>query len=322
MNHSKAMRSAQDAATTESGGGWSDYWTNDGAGGEVFVNPKGEKHPALTRHWQQIFADLEEKAQVIDLASGGGSIYAHLPESHGFDLHAVDISREALEMLVGRIPGVTTAVCSADSVPYDDGLFDLVVSQFGVEYAGIEAFSEAARIVATGGRLTALCHYKDGYIDSCNRAELAGAILAKDSGFIDKSIAVTEAAFSGDTDAQKKTVTAFTPAEKLLAEAVDKDQSGIHVHIYRGFRQLFEHRHQYIVSDITTWLTQIRDELDKTIDRLTRMCGAALSKDDMDRVCEILGAQGLKNISCLPFETSGNELPVAWNLLAVREQRV
>lgn len=317
MNHSKVIESGQETATPESGGGWSDYWANDGAGGEVFVNPKGQKHPALTRHWQQIFAGLKENAQVIDLASGGGSIYAHLPESHSFDLHAVDISQEALEMLVKRIPGVTTTVCSADSVTYDDGLFDLVVSQFGVEYAGIEAFSEAARMVATGGKLAALCHYKDGYIDSRNSAELAGAILAKDSGFVDKAIAVTEAAFSKGSDAQMNTATTFAPAEKLLAEAVDKDQSGVHIHLYQGFRKLFEHRQQYNASDITTWLTQMHDELDDNIDRLTRMCDAALSRDDMDRVCELLRAQGLRNISCLPFETTGNKLPVAWNLLAV-----
>jgi SAM-dependent methyltransferase len=296
---------------------------NDGTAGEVFVDPHGEKHPALTKYWQHIFAGLEEKARVIDLASGAGSIYAQLPENHGFDLHAVDISREVLEMLQRRVSGTTTVVCSADNVPYDDGVFDLVVSQFGIEYAGLEAFSEAARLVATGGRLAVLCHYKDGYIDRRNNAELAGANLAKDCAFIDKSIALTEAAFSGDTDIQMNTTAAaFAPAEKMLAAAVDRQQSGIHAHLYLGFRRLYEERHCYIASDITTWLAQMRDQLDQTIDRLTRMCGAALSRDDMDRASKMLSGRGLQRVSYSPFETTGNELPVAWKLTAARENRV
>ena len=304
---------------SEPDGKWSDYWANDGASGEVFVNAKGEKHPRLAAYWDKKFVGLATGARIIDLASGAGSVFAQLPEDHGFDLHAADISAEALDALRNRIPGTTTVVCPADKVPYQDHMFDLVVSQFGIEYAGIEAFGEAARLVSRGGSLVALCHIRDGYIDSSNRAQLAEAVLAVDTGFIEKAIALTEAAFAADRDVQANTHAAFVPAERQLSAAVMRQKMGVHAHLYLGFRKLFEERQSYAPADITTWLTEMRKELDKNIDRLTRMCDAALSRDDMGRVSEMLTAQGLRNVSYLKFETPENDLPVAWDLTATRD---
>jgi methyltransferase family protein len=314
----KTSRPKQPAAATDHGASWSDYWVNDGVAGEVFVNHKGERHPALAEYWQQQFAGLKEAARVIDLASGAGSIYAHLPAGRGFELHAVDVSCDALEILLGRIPGTTTVVCSVDEVPYGDQMFDLVVSQFGVEYAGPGAFSEAARLVASGGRLDMLCHYADGYIDSRNQELLAGANVAKNSGFIEKAIDLIDAAFSQDSNAQRRTANAFVAAEKTLAQAAKNQQRGIDAHLYLGFRRLYERRSAYSKDDITTWLKQMHDEIDKNIDRLTRMCEAALSREDMEQVCKRFVAQGLQSISCSPFHAPGSELPIAWELTAVR----
>jgi SAM-dependent methyltransferase len=298
---------------------WSEYWTTDGASGEVFVNARGEKHPYLAEYWKKKFEGLEKGDRIIDLASGAGSVFGQLPDDHGLDLHAVDVSLEALGVLRSRIPGTTTVVCAADSVPYQDHMFDLVVSQFGIEYAGIEAFGEAARLVSRGGSLIALCHIRDGYIDSNNRAQLAEAMLAVETGFIDKAIALSEAAFSTDNDAQAKARGEFIPAERQLAAAVARQKIGIHAHLYQGFRQLFEERQCYALSDITNWLSEMRADLDRNIDRLTRIREVALSADDMIRVEEMLTAQGLQDVSYGSFETPGNDMPVAWELSANRD---
>ena len=304
---------------SEPDGKWSDYWANDGASGEVFVNAKGEKHPRLAAYWEKKFEGLATGARIIDLASGAGSVFVQLSDDHDLDLHAADISIEALDALRKRMPGTTTVVCPADKVPCQDHSFDLVVSQFGIEYAGIGAFGEAARLVSRGGSLVALCHIRDGYIDGSNRAQLAEAVLAVDTGFIDKAIALTDAAFSADRDVQAKAHAAFVPVERQLSSAVVRQKMGIHAHLYLGFKQLFEERQCYALADITNWLAEMRDDLDKNIDRLTRMCEAALSTDDMGRVSELLTAQGLRDVSYVTFETPENELPVAWELTATRD---
>ena len=109
--------------------GWTDYWKKDSADGEVFVNAQGERHPALAEFWRQQFECLPDGSRIIDLASGAGSVFAHLPEGHDHQLFAADISQVALKALEERFPGVTTIVCSADQVPLGDGSFDVVVSQ-------------------------------------------------------------------------------------------------------------------------------------------------------------------------------------------------
>ena len=115
--------------------GWSEYWEKDGADGEVFVNAQGNKHPALADYWQAVFADMPAGSRIVDVASGAGSIYAHLSADHGFELHAVDIAAQALQALASRVPGVQITVSAAEDMPYDDRSFELVVSQFGIEYA-------------------------------------------------------------------------------------------------------------------------------------------------------------------------------------------
>lgn len=298
--------------------GWSDYWQHDSTGGEVFVNAEGERHPALADYWQAVFADLAPRSEVVDLASGAGSIFAHLPNSHTFKLSAVDIAAEALAVLSERIPGVNTIVSGLNKVPLDDQSFDAVVSQFGIEYAGLNAFAEAARLVRPGGKLVALCHIENGYIDSNNQSQLSEAMVVRDSGFIPQALALSRVAYKGNPAALSNAEQAFLPAAQAVGQAIERRKQGIHSYLLFGFRELYEKRQQYDVEDLLNWLNQMAGELDKNIDRLARMRQAALSDADMDSVVNKLIAAGLSNVHYEAFETSANQLPVAWNLSALR----
>jgi SAM-dependent methyltransferase len=298
--------------------GWADYWQHDGDGGEVFVNAEGERHPALADFWGTVFARVSANARIIDIASGAGSIYAHLPAGHSFQLHAADIAEEALQALAERIRDVTTTVCSAGAVPFGDGFFDMVVSQFGIEYAGIDAFTEAARLVAPGGGLACLCHVEDGYIDSNNKAQLDEAKYVDESQFIDLCIDVTRAGYSEDVGDMQRSEAAFLPIARNIAAGMKRCRGGIHSHLFHGFRKLFEERRGYAEADTLSWLEDMRGELEKNIDRLSRMRSAALSAADTLSITKNLRSVGLQEIQFDLFTTEGNQLPVAWTLSATR----
>ena len=299
--------------------GWSDYWEKDGAaGGEVFVNAKGGRHPALAEFWGGRFANLPEGSRVLDVASGAGSIYAHLPTGHGLELHATDIAQEALEALSERIEGVTTAVSGAEDLPYEDASFDLVVSQFGIEYAGRDAFAEASRLVKPGGSFAALVHIADGYVDANNKAQLKEATMVRESGFINEAINLTKIAFAGDTRRLAEAERAIVPLVRRVEEAVARCRNGIHLYLLGGFQQLYENRNQYDRTDIVQWLEQMDGELTKTLDRLGRMRAASMSNEDMDAIVSRLETAGFGDISVEPFEVPGNDLPIAWRLTASR----
>lgn len=299
--------------------GWSDYWQRDGAGGEVFVNARGEGNPALRAYWLAVFEALPAAAKVVDLASGAGSIYAHLGNDHGLQLHAADIAEEALATLEERIPGVRTFVCGADDLPFDDGSFDLVVSQFGVEYAGADAFAEAARIVAPGGRLAALVHVKGGYIDAGNQEQLDEAIVTRDCGFIEHATELTHAVYSNSKARLATAEQAMMPAIEAVVGAMKRRKQGIHSYLYFGFRKLYENRKAYDKTDITGWLEGMNKELEINIDRLSRMTQAAMSEKDVDSIREHLQNAGLAVDATDLFETPGNDKPVAWDIRAHRD---
>jgi len=305
---------------SDSESGWSDYWQQDSADGEVFVTAQGERHPALSEFWQPQFEALEDGARIIDLASGAGSVFAHLPERHAFSLSAADISAVALQALRGRFPETNTLVCSADEVPLDNESFDLVVTQFGVEYAGVSAFAEAARLVAPGGKFVGLCHIQDGYIDSANQKQLAEAKVLTRHGFIDRATDLITAAFSGDQAALKQAQDEFALAATPVGEGMRRCRQGIHTYLFQGFRQLYERRQQYDLTDITGWLEAMRTELEVNLDRLGRMCEAALSEAEVRDIERIFEEQRLKDVHCTPLETANNKLPIAWRLMARREK--
>lgn len=295
---------------------WSDYWQDEGQSGEVFVDASGRKHPALTRFWTDALATLPDASTVVDIACGAGSVFAEVAGVDRLQLFANDISADAVELLQKRMPAVSTRVADAKSLPYDDRSFDRVVSQFGVEYAGLDAFMEAARLIKSGGSLVTLSHYRDGYIDSRNAIELDAANDLLSGRFIDHAAAVTRAVFADDRSAFDQAFARFQPAEQALAAAHDRHNQGVHAHLYAGFRQLFEHRDRYAEADIHAWLDDMRGEVDRTVLRLATMRSAALTAEHVAELAARFAAAGLVDVCIEPFEISGNDKPVAWQVSA------
>ncbi|MFK8029704.1 MAG: class I SAM-dependent methyltransferase [Gammaproteobacteria bacterium] len=296
---------------------WNDYWNNDGAKGEVFVGADGSAHPRIAAWWHSHF-EHAPSGDIVDLACGAGSVFAHLPDHHKYRLFGADISAEALEIMRQRVPGVTTTVCSADNLPYEDGQFDVVCSQFGVEYAGLKAFEEAARILKPGGKLFILCHYENGYIDARNRAHLEQARTLVSSDFIAKALNLIDATYAGDQDKLNKAIAEFSPAEQTLSQACSALSEGIHLHLYAGFRQLYERRAQYDQADIENWLRDMDKDVEHNILRLEHMCRAASDDRTMQDVVARLEASGCSHVQHEPLTFKEHSQPVAWALTLTR----
>jgi ubiquinone/menaquinone biosynthesis C-methylase UbiE len=300
---------------------WTDYWQKEGAAGEVYVDKKGNKSPFLSDFWHHYFVSLSKEnthKKLIDIASGAGSIFAELAKAHPFELFAADVSGHALEQLNSRIANVTTTVCSAACIPFEDRTFDIIVSQFGIEYGGIAAFEEATRLLKKGGELVFLCHHEDGSIDSRNKIELHGAYLVKEIEFIHKAFSVTQGAFSGDAQAFNQECDAFVEVEPRLAAFCQAHPNGVHAYLYSGFKTLFSQRNAYTEEDIVKWLAQMAPEVDKAILRLEEMRKATLSISDMQNIRQGMLASGLTRVEFSPLSVPVNSLPLAWHISARR----
>jgi SAM-dependent methyltransferase len=295
---------------------WSAYWQKDGTGGEVFVGSGGEGNAEIAAFWRALFSEPGVGANIIDIACGAGSVFQHAQQPDQFELIGTDVSIDALRLLRQRSPGTGVVLASSSALPFKDSSFDLVVSQFGVEYAGTAAFGHALRLLKPGGRLCTLSHIRDGYIDRKNAVLQAGVRKAEELEFLAVARGLTQAAFSGV--GVEEAVRRFQPAEREMAMFVAGNPGGFHGHLYSGFRQLFERRAHYDESDILGWLDGMVAEQSLNRLRLDEMRGAALDQAAIEEI-QSLATQCGVSLSVSQMTLAGQSLPVAWQIVGRKE---
>ncbi|MDC7786803.1 methyltransferase domain-containing protein [Rhodoplanes sp. TEM] len=113
--------------------------------------------------------DLRAGERVLDVAAGNGN--ATLAAARHFaDVTSVDyvgalLDRGRERAVAERLP-VTFRLADAESLPFPEASFDLVLSTFGVMFAPDQdtAAAELARVVRPGGRIGLACWTPDGFI--------------------------------------------------------------------------------------------------------------------------------------------------------------
>ncbi|WP_188310289.1 class I SAM-dependent methyltransferase [Arenimonas fontis] len=118
-----------------------------------------------------MFAGLAAGAKVLDLCCGNAPLSKMLLEERGdlrglVHLEAVDAAEVAPAWVRALPPGQREMVrvhpgTDAAALPFPDACLDLCMSQFGIEYAGLQAWREAARVLRSGGELAAVLHHVD-----------------------------------------------------------------------------------------------------------------------------------------------------------------
>jgi SAM-dependent methyltransferase len=115
-------------------------------------------HEALLRQLEpaaELLADLTLVApgkRVLDAAAGDGNV-ALAAVRRGADVHACDLAPRMVERGRARCPGASWRVADVEALPYDDGEFDAVLSNFGAQLAPRPAVAarELVRVARPGG---------------------------------------------------------------------------------------------------------------------------------------------------------------------------
>lgn len=167
---------------------WSSYWAQGALHSCVGSFDAGYAG-AIGDFWDAFFADLPPGARVLDLATGNGALPLRLKQRQGapgdLRIDAVDLAtlapswhRPETDAGIRFHQGV-----AMESLPFADGTFDRVASQFGFEYARRrEASAECVRVARAGASFGFVLHHADSVLVSVGRAELANQerLLAPD----------------------------------------------------------------------------------------------------------------------------------------------
>lgn len=105
------------------------------------------------------FVGIETAARALDVGCGPGALTGALADRLGVaNVVGADPSEPFVEACRSRIPGVEVVVAPAEALPFDDGSFDLTVSQLAVNFmndprAGVREMRRVTRM--------------DGLVGSC-----------------------------------------------------------------------------------------------------------------------------------------------------------
>lgn len=316
---------------------WSEFWrlTAEAAahrGG-------GPQEEALGRFWASFFEGalaLGAPPRVADVGCGNGAVVGELLRAAGHlgtparSVVGIDASLQALAGLRRRYPGVSTIVADARRIPFPTGSFDVVVSQFGLEYAGADAFVEAARLVAPEGVLGAVVHLKGGPIDRECAANLAAieqvrraAVLPATKAYFAAARALREgggsrAAFRVAGEALLGSLRAL---ESVLAGAGPPPAGGSLHRLHADVSAMYRRPDAFDEREATAWAEAIAGALDAYAGRMSSMTRAAVDVSGIEVIGEKLAAAGL------PVRSRGEIVmgiarpePGAWALVCGRGQ--
>lgn len=158
--------------------GWRNYWKEDRHASCVPENPATERE--IGEHWINTFCGSADGSRILDIGTGNGIVLAHAATAATragkiFRLNGIDLADINPVRYVRDLPECLRKAnfvggVAAESVPFSDACFDVVVSQYGLEYADLEAaLGEVERVLVSGGQLHWLAHSTQSVVVTQNQ---------------------------------------------------------------------------------------------------------------------------------------------------------
>lgn len=322
-----------DGRNSVSARSWNTYWQGTGNVGEFDIG--GVAHPDVTAFWNGLFTKIASRRQpvrLLDVATGNGAILAvasSILDAETTTMTCVDISAAAIANIGQRFPTVTGVVADAVSIPLEGGQFDLVTSQFGVEYAGLAAIDESARMTCRGGLLVLMMHIVDGIMHHECQTNRVAIERLRAANFVPLALEYFKAGFAAVRGADRRAydnagvafATAILAAEEILTEFGEGVAAGTVARLYSDVGSMHSDLPKYEPDEVLNWLDAVDGELQAYAERMSSMIDASLSASDFSKICERLEASGFSLDGSKTLLTKERDGSLAWLLIATRRHQ-
>ncbi|MDH4047965.1 MAG: class I SAM-dependent methyltransferase [Gammaproteobacteria bacterium] len=279
------------------GWAWRNFWKTDRAASCVPGNADTEIE--IHEHWRAYFARLPDNSRILDIATGNGILLLQAAkvarDKHfvltGIDLADIDPHRYVSEFSQVNVEVDFVAETDAANMPFEDGSFDVVVSQYGLEYAQLgSALDEVERVLRPGGYFCWLAHCEDSDVVMQNRdqSDQVNFLLGPDGPVVAMERLISRIARN------KNPKWAMTRLDKSmrLAEAFCRANppAGIVTEVCNGFTEVANRWQAYAPKNLQKMVVHTRTELVAHRQRITELRAAVIGGKRADLVRERLAA--------------------------------
>ncbi|WP_334048120.1 class I SAM-dependent methyltransferase [Alteromonas gracilis] len=309
---------------------WENYWS--GVADVGAYSGGGVNHPSIDSFWKTYLSTYSKKLfdaqeyRILDVCAGNGALISQMQSTLlnvNINISAIDYSESAIRQIEKQFPHVQAIVADASAIPFNKN-FKLIISQFGIEYAGKNAFAEVARVTEKNGTVALMMHIKDGviYRESIDNIRVINKL--NDSDVIE----VTSKTFVCGIDSLKtgnrEDFEALSQefAEKVrVLEGIMHDYGknaagGLVIQFYNDIANIYENLGAYDADELERWLMSLRSELLLYRTRMESMVEAALDSAAFDDIITLLKSKQF-TIEIADMLFSPNQLnPLAWVLVA------
>jgi len=314
---------------------WSDYWEQGHltSFGESFTsNYTG----VLNEIWIPRFAELSSEFKVLDIATGNGALPLMVSdyvknravegEVIGVDLAKIKTDIDSVNLAENLNVKLLSNIDCIE-LPFEDGQFELVISQFGIEYADLKkAIPEALRVLHSKGRLALVMHHENSLILRRNRrilslikADEIETIFKLLSGIVDK---MGEVKSKQDLDRAKQDESCEALRKQLNASIgvlVERDEAALKdSELLSYVATLFQTGLFWSKDKKQNYIDFARQQL-KTLDvRLSELADAAQSQTSLAEIITLI-SQHNASLDHLTSILDEKKDVMGWSLLITKQ---
>jgi len=311
---------------------WDAFWRNDRL--HSFCNDSDVQTPqTLEKYWAGVVRRLASGSRVLDVACGNGAVgYAMARAAHvmggslaitGIDEAAIDPPRY-LPNHADILRGIEfRSRTPMETLPFENGTFDAVVSQYGFEFGTAPtALSEAARVIKPQGLLTFLAlPAHSPAAQAAKKAVKQARYLLRDASLFNDAFSIIQAFHEGPTDTREQKIRADLEQFNVVVEKAvaqfDASESDVVFAIIIGLNQVFVDRKTVPGEKQLMAIETVRTGLAQYAARAQATTKAALNDANLENLKRSITTAGFKLLETRSLLVSGQGT-IAWQLTAER----
>ncbi|PKI17095.1 class I SAM-dependent methyltransferase [Colwellia sp. 12G3] len=313
---------------------WNDYWSqgHKTSFGGTFINGY---EGIIKNIWEDYFDSLRDNSQVLDLCTGNASLLRLAQNSQhrirGISFTGVDYAQIDTTDGFGGQAGINLIFgINIEKLPFENKIFNYVISNFGIEYSDLsQSVAEASRVLLSGGELQFVCHCHDSILIKSNRHELEMLIqMFCPSDVLDNLTELIDALTDREVNNPQKSaeqIMKFQEACKI-AERVRLELNESITYMADTFKKPFQESDfigflRYLLNsqceDKQQALSLFKADLHSHKARLTAMINSALTKEQLATLKNLLKKNQLSKLSV--NDVVNEDGKIACRISAVKE---